>query len=321
MEKVCVLITTYNLEEYISEAIESVLNQNVNFDYKIIIGDDCSTDNTIRIIEEYQRKYPKIIELIKSDVNRGSLWNSTRLYSMIHTDYFAFLDGDDKWIDNNGLQKKIDFLEKNRDCVMCGGNTIYLKGGKTESLVINTNKTGKEYSFADYLQGVSPFVHTSSIVYRNIVFSNEILNMYRNAVGTFEESAYRGEDFRFLLHLEMGKIMVLPDVHSIYRIHSQGMWQGASKTKQLLENAISQNFYRKYWKNYNDIFEKRFVASYRRLMAHLLQEKNIDTECNLSGSEAFLLKSLIGDISGDEIEWWKYEAPPKRSLLKKILRR
>ena len=52
---------TYNHEEFVAEAIESVLNQKVNFNYELLIGDDCSEDHTVEIIEEYKRHYPNSI--------------------------------------------------------------------------------------------------------------------------------------------------------------------------------------------------------------------------------------------------------------------
>ncbi len=57
---------TYNHEKYIAQAIDSFLIQKTNFDFEIVIGEDCSTDNTLKIIEKYKQKYPNKIRLITS---------------------------------------------------------------------------------------------------------------------------------------------------------------------------------------------------------------------------------------------------------------
>ena len=56
--EVSICCITYNQEKYIKEAIESFLNQKTDFEYEIVIHDDASTDNTVKILKEYQQKYP-----------------------------------------------------------------------------------------------------------------------------------------------------------------------------------------------------------------------------------------------------------------------
>ena len=65
--KVSVLMTTYNQEAFITQAIESVLMQEVKFDYEIVIGEDASTDRTPEIVAEFQRKHPEKIRVLLRD--------------------------------------------------------------------------------------------------------------------------------------------------------------------------------------------------------------------------------------------------------------
>lgn len=83
MEKLTVVILTYNLEEYVEQAVQSVLMQNVDFEYKIRISDDCSTDHTVEIIKRLRDKYPDKIELLLSEINGGCLRNSNRAFAGI----------------------------------------------------------------------------------------------------------------------------------------------------------------------------------------------------------------------------------------------
>ncbi|CAK7063221.1 glycosyltransferase [Tissierella sp.] len=120
MIKVSVLMTTYNHEEFIEEAIESVLMQEVNFKYELVIGEDCSTDNTREIVKKYKEKYPDIIKLSLQKENSEGRKNFTSAFDMCSGEYVALLEGDDYWTDENKLQKQVDFLDKNPDCSLCG---------------------------------------------------------------------------------------------------------------------------------------------------------------------------------------------------------
>ena len=92
---------TYQHERYIGRAIESVLQQRVDFPYEIIIGDDFSTDGTREILRQYQQQYSDIIQLVlhprRYDNVPGRINNITNLYAC-RGQYVAMLDGDDCWL-------------------------------------------------------------------------------------------------------------------------------------------------------------------------------------------------------------------------------
>ena len=96
---VSVFMMTYNHEKYISEAIEGVLMQNTNFDFDIVIGEDCSTDNTRQIILDYQRKYPGKFKLLLHKENIGAMANQMAVLQACSGKYIAMCEGDDYWID------------------------------------------------------------------------------------------------------------------------------------------------------------------------------------------------------------------------------
>lgn len=106
---------TYNHENYIQKAIESALNQHTNFDYEIVIGEDCSTDNTRNIVFQYAKQYPDTIKLITSKKNVGGEKNARRTLRACQGKYIAFLDGDDYFFSPLKLQMQVDFLENNPD--------------------------------------------------------------------------------------------------------------------------------------------------------------------------------------------------------------
>src|SRR5690349_23288450 len=100
--KISTVITLYNLEKYIEEAIQSVLGQTRQSD-EIIVVDDCSTDGSADIVTKYRDR----VTYIKQEENIGALRNSLSGLKAATGDIVAFLDGDDVW-----LPKKLEAIEK-----------------------------------------------------------------------------------------------------------------------------------------------------------------------------------------------------------------
>lgn len=323
MEKLTIVITAYNLEQYIEQAVLSILKQKVNFEYKVRIADDCSTDHTIEILKRLKEKHPDKIDLLLNEKNLGSLKNSNRAFEGIRSEYISFLDGDDFWIGENQLQRKIDFLDSHPDYVLCGANTIILYSNGQQKNFINIS-SDHHYDFQDSLYGRVPYVHTSSLILRNCIYKNGMPQIYYDVEDTFENCALRGEEFRFISHLEKGKLMVFAEVGSCYRIHEKGIWQGASETKRMIETAIKKNFYDKYFSGIQeDTFRIMCVASYRNLMRHLL-DKKIYNQYFLTAEETSLLSEYLKEIATRDIPWTRSEITYTRkqniSLAKKIWR-
>jgi len=110
MADVSVCIITYNQENFVEQAIESALFQKCNFETEIIICDDCSTDNTPRIIQSYASKYPDKIKPYCAEQNTGMLKNWEKALKLCSGKYIALLEGDDFWNDENKLKKQYQIL-------------------------------------------------------------------------------------------------------------------------------------------------------------------------------------------------------------------
>lgn len=129
MKRVAICVITYNQENYIAQAIESVLMQNVSIPITIFIGEDCSADSTREICINYKDKYPDKIELILNNRNQGLVKNTNNILKRILElgyQYTAILDGDDYWTDEFKLQKEIDCLEQNPDYGFVHTNVVLL---------------------------------------------------------------------------------------------------------------------------------------------------------------------------------------------------
>lgn len=114
---VSILILTYYHELFISDTIESILNQEYQ-NYEIVIGDDASTDKTQEILKEYQIRYPDIIKLILHPTNLGITKNSNSVLKESKGEYVFLMAGDDLMLPGK-IQKQVDFMEKNPQCSLC----------------------------------------------------------------------------------------------------------------------------------------------------------------------------------------------------------
>lgn len=97
-EKIDILMATYNGEKYLKQQIDSILNQTYK-NIELYISDDCSNDNTVNILKEYEKK-DKRINLFLNDKNIGAKKNFEQLLKKVKSNYFMFADQDDVWLDN-----------------------------------------------------------------------------------------------------------------------------------------------------------------------------------------------------------------------------
>ena len=305
MYKIQILMTTYNLEKYDETAIMSVVNQKTTYKYKLMVVDDCSTDSTFEIVEKLKNRFPDLIEAYRNEANKGSLASSNFLFNKIDAEYYSFLDGDDFWNDENYIQEGIAFLDNNSAFSMYGGNTILLNSNGDKQFLIRPNKTNKQYDLEDQIKDRMPFVHTSSIIARNILFKEGLPKVFKEKENTFENCALRGEDFRRIHNLVFGPIYVSKKIRSTYRIHDQGMWQGSSLFKRKVETAIQDNFLKKYFSSagkdeLSRYYKRRFKCSFNELSLHILFNK--ESLCaKKSEKDIQLLCSLLSDIQSGNL--------------------
>ncbi|MEM9709944.1 MAG: glycosyltransferase [Pseudomonadota bacterium] len=132
--KVSVSIVTYEQESFVEEAVQSVLDQETDFDVEIIIGDDASTDGTRDILRRMADDNPGRIKLLLHKTNPGDrgLTNVMSTIDAAQGEYIAFLDGDDCWSARHKLQRMVDFLDAHPECALAAHRTAHLvEGGET----------------------------------------------------------------------------------------------------------------------------------------------------------------------------------------------
>ena len=220
-----VCIITYNHQNYIREAIEGVLLQRVNFSYEIIIADDCSTDSTREILLEYEKKYPHLFKLIFQKRNIGPARNWIDLLSKPQGKYIAYFEGDDYWIDENKLQKQVDFLENNISYSSIFHSVKVLHAHDNDKFAYPVPPL-KTLSFLDILR--DHYIPSSSLVFRNYSWVKKMPDFFLKSIS--------GDiPFELLLACE-GSVMYFDDEMSCYRRNVGSVTQQKiSKTQMLSE--------------------------------------------------------------------------------------
>ena len=113
--KVSIICTNYNKGDWVREAMDSFLNQKINFDFEIIIIDDASTDHSYEIIQEYQKKFPEKVRTFRNEVNLGITRTWKKVCQEAKGQYIARCDSDDFWTDPLKLQKQVELLDASTD--------------------------------------------------------------------------------------------------------------------------------------------------------------------------------------------------------------
>lgn len=304
--KVSVMMVTYNHEKYIEQAILSVLNQNVDFRYELLIGEDCSTDRTRTIAEKYQIMYPEVIKLIKRNKNIGALKNEADLRRRCQGQYIAVLEGDDYWTNSNKLKCQAEFLDTHLHYI-----------GTTHNVTI-LDEQGEKQPYK--LQGI--FKHQREHVYtKKNALKFELIGhlsgwMYRNIWKQMPQKEFIlikrcnvNSDVKLSIVLGLkGDIYFAEDEWSVYRKRFEGEgWTATHSNRNLelyfYEQAVElKNLLKSYGEEVDikerllwHIFESLHIAIRNPSKENVLISLKLFCKKDLSKGEIilYLLKQLI----------------------------
>jgi len=224
--KVSVMMITYNHERFIAQAIESVLAQRVNFDYEIVIGEDCSTDGTRAVIMDFHRRYPSRIVPLLREKNIGGARNIELTLAACRGQYVAMLEGDDYWTCEEKLQRQVDFLDANPDYAICCHRVQIFDEIGTNRASIFPSRAPGTYTLDDLLKG--NFIMTGTTVFR------------RNSLGPLPPQFQKLAPLdwtRLAMIARHGKIELMDDAMAVYRMHSGSIWSSMSRLTRLEESS------------------------------------------------------------------------------------
>jgi len=243
----------YNHAAFLKKALDSILQQKVNFDIEIIAGDDCSTDNGLEILEEYALENPGKFKIIKHQSNVGIYQNLQDVFKACNGQYIAWLEGDDFWTSSTKLQQQIDFLDANPDFSICFHRVSVINNLDNKLIYNYPAKNYKSVStIEDLLQ--CNFMQTCAVVYRNGLVK-EIPEWF---------SGLKLADWPLhILHAEYGKIAYINQIMGTYRVHNKGVWSGNTliyRNSEVIKMLDAINIYSKL--KYNQIINTTITNLY-----------------------------------------------------------
>lgn len=223
--EVCVSIcmSAYNHEEFIEEALTSVLGQDCNFNFEVILSNDYSTDKTDEVINKIIKNHPQGNKILYTNQEKNLGMNGNLIFTLEQAKgkYIALLEGDDYWTDKHKLQKQFDFLENNSDYSICTGG--YESITPDRGLVIRKlaeNVEGLTYNFNN-IKGFRAH-------YLNMFFRAKSLEI--DKLKTF---TYSGDNVIFLMCLSKGKGYFFNQIFGFRRTHPNGAWTSKSQIERI----------------------------------------------------------------------------------------
>lgn len=276
-----VLMPVYNHGKFLKQALESVLAQNTNFKYKILVCDDFSDDNSRDIIDSYAERYDNIVKLYQPCNSRGAN-NLIEGFKNVDTRYMAMCEGDDYWIDPHKLQKQVNFLEENPHFNICAHRVKIVYEA-------NAPHTAGEYVYKNLnsqlirtREGVftaeeainNYYFHTSSLVFRW---------KFKHGLAPWFAKRMCWDHFIFLLHAHDSWIKYFDETMSCWRHHASG-WtflQNIDKNlffmlKHRMWDQVYKNMDKFYKYKYRKQINERLILSLLNTLEYCLKNNEID---------------------------------------------
>lgn len=291
---VSVCVIAYNQEKFIGEALDSIFSQNTNFNFEIVVSDDCSTDKTRQIIDSYHSNInDKIIfRTIHSKSNLGYKKNFRKVLEAARGRYIAICEGDDYWTDSFKLNKQLKQLENNSNCVISFHNVSILNHISKSIILSNNEVNGTIYYMTDIVDNWTAM--TSSLMFKNesIIFPD------------WFDIVFNTDYALQLILLSKGRGLIYSDdVMSVYRKHSDGIsnstW-GSSSILWLIYLFTKLNEFTK--GSYSSIIRNKIIKLEMQLISNYAHEfKIINTKVTFFKIFHYYLKRFFVKLSMSKI--------------------
>lgn len=292
---VSVAIITYNHEKYISKALDTVLAQQTDFDYEIVIGEDCSSDNTRSILLDYKDRYPDKIKLICNERNLGAHRNAEQTLRACSSTYVAVLDGDDYWASPDKLQKQVHFLDTHPEFVLCFH----------DALICYEDGSREPTRYRPYQKA---FISVEDLLLDNVIPTSSVM-FRRGTVAKVPEwvSALKMGDWPiYILYALHGPIGYIDETMSVYVVHREGVWSMKTwqdHTVAMIElfEALDRHLEPQYTRSTTRILRRRYSN------ASVGYEQAGDLACARSCAVKAFVKHVV--IASEQLFFWKRREP------------
>ncbi len=229
---ISVIMSNYNTpEEYLRQAIESVLNQTYN-NFEFIIIDDCSSDISLEIIKSYKDER---IVVLKNDENMGITKSLNRGLEIAKGEFIARMDADDICLPER-FEKQVQYLSNNPAVVVCGtGVELFGDGADVykEKIVCKAIPPKEEFQIRLLFGNQINIIHPTAMFRHKILLDNSI---------KYDERYIYAQDYRMWVNCSrVGECANLPDILLKYRIHNKAVSSDKKETqKECAKNIMAE---------------------------------------------------------------------------------
>jgi glycosyltransferase involved in cell wall biosynthesis len=283
--EVSVALCTYNGENFLSEQIDSILNQTIKVS-EIIVCDDGSSDNTKKILSEYQSKFPEIFKIYFNEKNLMSVKNFERSISLCSKDIIFLADQDDVWL-NNKVEKYLDYFKEYPEIsVLCSnGYGINEKGEILNVFPIwqipeLLRKEGKFINYSEYIVFIGNIATGASMALRK--------SFLKNVLPFPLVKGFHHDEWIAMIASSQNKFEILKEKYFKYRVHDKQQVGGVfypntpKKIKKMLRlysaNPTEKDFffYKSILKKLQKAYKKHiYIAENTDVSKHIF-EKNAE---------------------------------------------
>ncbi|MDY6826347.1 MAG: glycosyltransferase family 2 protein [Bacillota bacterium] len=244
---VSIIIPTYNEENFIEKCVQSILVNEVDFDYEIIIVDGMSIDNTRKIVKRLVKENNKIKLLFNSERHTPVGLN---IGIQQAKGKYILLLGAHAYVANSFLQKSLETIKAyDAECV----------GGRVE--IVSNTKIGKDIAYAlksPFGVGNAKFRYAKNLEYVDTVAYGLYKREVFTQLGLFDEMMIRGQDYEF------NHRMILAGMKILYNPEIKSYWY----SRPTLKSLMKQQFYNGFWKILAQ-FKRKNIASFRHIVPPL----------------------------------------------------
>lgn len=237
---VTILCFTYNHEPYIADTLNGFMMQKVDFPVECLVVEDCSTDGTLKVIREYQEKYPGKIKVIMPPKNmKGEL--GMRMFSQVSGKYIALCEGDDYWLDEHKLQKQVNYMEEHPTCACCCCNSFFLdqtniEESKKEKKMLGPAEDMNHMDVQHFFENEAYKGGTATMLYRN----------YHEERPAWTHRFDFADLTMLLQAFKHGYMHYSGEIGAVYRINVPGSYNGKLNSLAPVERATK---WLHYWEN------------------------------------------------------------------------
>lgn len=266
-----VCLITYNHAKYIRDAIQGIMMQQTQFPWELIVADDCSTDGTKEILEEYRERHPNLIKLILHKTNVGAGQNWLELITTPKSKYIAYCEGDDYWTDPLKLQKQVSLLECND------------RYGMVYSRAMELNSSRPKYKGATVGAGfrdVHDLLWCNPIPSLTIVVRTQLYHEYIRQIQPQHRNWKMGDYPGWLWMAFNSQILFMSDITGMYRVSPDSASHSSDERRRFYFNLssfeIAEYFALKYCdaNDYAVFIERRYLFLYMSCVKkHLPEQK------------------------------------------------